>query len=465
MDDGGSPTNGILIFAVIILFDFVIFGFIAAMQNLNEVTVEKMAKDGDKRARILLQYMDKSDRYMHVCQLLILLAHMLLGFLQLSFWEKFFQTGIEDRVLVIVVDVLVFAVLILLTLVFGVYTPQKVASRKPEVWALRLAAPLHLLEVIFCPMVFLTNGVSNLLARIFGVDPLSDTDDVTEEEIISMVNEGHEQGVLLASEAEMIHNIFEFGDKEAKDIMTHRKNMIVLDGNSTFLDTLKFVKENNYSRFPVYLENIDNIIGVLHIKEALALSLENSIYEKPIKDIDGLVREVDFIPETRNINTLFAKMQVEKTHMVIVVDEYGQTSGIVAMEDILEEIVGNIEDEHDDEEQLIELQSDGSYLMNGLTPFEDVLDVLEIGEDEEEPEEYETLNGFLISLIDKIPNDHEVFSTTAFGYLFEILSVENKMIQTVKVTKLPEAKQLENSNMAEVQGDLSEEQNDDKINR
>ena len=205
--------------------------------------------------------------------------------------------------------------------------------------------------------------LSNRLMKLFGVD----TDDVTEEEIISMVNEGHEQGVLQANEAEMIHNIFEFGDKDAKDIMVHRKNIIAIDGTMTFLEMLDFTIENNYSRYPVYIDDIDNIIGVLHIKEVLALCQKQEIYHTAIKDIKGLIREVDFIPETRNINTLFTMMQNAKTHMVIVVDEYGQTSGIVAMEDILEEIVGNIEDEHDQEEKMIEKLPDGSYLMDGMT--------------------------------------------------------------------------------------------------
>ena len=243
----------------------------------------------------------------------------------------------------------------------------------------------------------------------------------------------------MASEAEMIHNIFEFGDKEAKDIMTHRKNIVAIDGNKTFRQTLEFIKENNYSRFPVYIDDIDNIIGVLHIKEALDLSMDSSMYEKAIKDIDGIILDVDFIPETRNINNLFATMQADKSHMVIVVDEYGQTSGIVAMEDILEEIVGNIEDEHDEEEQTIEKRLDGSYYMSGMASFEEVMEELGI-EREEEEDEFETLNGFLISLIGKIPSDNEVFSTTAYGYRFEILSVENKMIQSVHVVKQPEEK-------------------------
>lgn len=261
-----------------------------------------------------------------------------------------------------------------------------------------------------------------------------DNEDVTEEEIISMVNEGHEQGVLLASEAEMIHNIFEFGDKEAKDIMTHRKNIIAIDGELSYNDAVDLMIESSRSRFPVYLEDIDTIIGVLHIKDAFTFFKKNEIFRTPIKDIPGLLRDVEFIPETRNINSLFAEMQLAKTHMVIVVDEYGQTSGIVAMEDILEEIVGNIEDEHDDEESMIERLSEDSYLMDGMTPLEDVVDVLHIPVEEDS---FDTLNGLLISLLDKIPNDGEKTSIRAYGYEFFILVVENKMIHKVKVVELP----------------------------
>lgn len=256
---------------------------------------------------------------------------------------------------------------------------------------------------------------------------------VTEEEIISMVNEGHQKGVLQANEAEMIHNIFEFTDKEAKDIMTHRKNIAALDGNLKFYEMLDAVLEAQYSRFPVYLEDIDNIIGILHIKEILAFSRRKEIWNTPLKDIEGLFQQADFIPETRNISNLFQKMQAKKAHMVIVVDEYGQTSGLVALEDILEEIVGNIFDEHDKEDLLIEKLSEHNYLMQGMAPLDDVGEMLNL---EFEEEEYDTLNGFLISQIDKIPADGETFSITYSGYAFDVTSVKDKMIQTVRVRRL-----------------------------
>ncbi len=255
---------------------------------------------------------------------------------------------------------------------------------------------------------------------------------VTEKDIISMVNEGHENGVLQASEAEMIHNIFEFTDKEAKDIMTHRKNICALDGTMEFYEVLDRVLEQPFSRFPVYLDDIDNIIGILHIKEVLAFQRNKDIMHTQIKDIDGLFQDGEFIPETQKISDLFQKMQAKKAHMVIVVDEYGQTSGLVAMEDILEEIVGNIFDEHDKENQMIEKLPNGSYLMQGMTALDDAWDALGIAYEENE---YDTLNGFLISQIDKIPSDGETFSIPYMGYLFDVIKVENKMIQNVRIRK------------------------------
>jgi len=258
-------------------------------------------------------------------------------------------------------------------------------------------------------------------------------DDVIEEEIISMVKEGHEQGVLMDSEAEMIHNIFEYADKEAKDIMTHRKNIVAIDGNMSFYDMVAYVDDTGKSRFPVYEGDIDNIIGVLLIKDAFLFCQKNEVFRTSVKDIPGLVREVDFITETIKINSLFKKMQSEKSQICIVIDEYGQTSGLVAMEDILEEIVGEIEDEHDEEEQTFSVESDGSYTFDGLTELPDVLEVIDLPIEEDA---FETLNGYVISLLEKVPNDDSYESIEKHGYLFEIRKVENRIIREVRITKL-----------------------------
>lgn len=252
-------------------------------------------------------------------------------------------------------------------------------------------------------------------------------------EIMSMVEESHEQGVLKESEAEMIHNIFEFGDKEAKDIMTHRMNIQAFPWNISVQEALDDMLEKGNTRYPVYEKDIDNILGILHMKDLVRCYVEEGNRTKYITQVKGLIRPAAFIPETRNINLLFKTMQSEKIHMVIVVDEYGQTAGLVAMEDILEEIVGNIFDEFDQDEEYIILQKDGSYLLDGMTPLEELEKIFSL---DFEKEEYETLNGYLISKLDRIPQEEEKPEIESDGYLFKILRVENNTIQSVVAKKI-----------------------------
>lgn len=278
--------------------------------------------------------------------------------------------------------------------------------------------------------------------RIFGKGRWTAGEDLTEQEIMSMVNEGHENGVLQESEAEMINNIFTLDQKEAKDIMTHRKQIMALDGTCSLQEVLAEIRDMGYSRYPVYLDDVDNIIGIIHIKDILNQMLDQTNMEQQLTKINDLIRPASFIPETRNIDVLFKNMQSQKIHMVIVVDEYGQTSGLVTMEDILEEIVGNIFDEHDAEEEQIVEEADGSYVIDGMTDFDDVCELL--GIHGEELEDFDTLSGFLISRINKIPVNGEHYQVSAYGYRFDVLLVEHRVIRTVRVTKEPlkEEKQI-----------------------
>ncbi len=304
----------------------------------------------------------------------------------------------------------------------------------PNILIAFLTGAIIILLILLVYMIYVCkkNSVLSFKGVING-DLNHSNEDVTEEEIISMVKEGHEKGTILASEVEMIHNIFEFDDKEAKDIMTHRKNIIGLDGEMSYIDAVSVMIEAERSRYPVYLNDLDHIIGVLHIKDAFSFMQKNEMYRTAIKDVKGLVKDVEFVPETLNINTLFKKMQDKKNHLVMVVDEYGQISGLVALEDVLEEIVGNIEDEHDNESELIKINNDGSYIMDGITEFNEVIKVLKLPIEENT---FETLNGFLVSLMEKIPADGEKVALDAYGYKFSVLSTDNTMINQVKVTKI-----------------------------
>jgi putative hemolysin len=215
--------------------------------------------------------------------------------------------------------------------------------------------------------------------------------------------------------------------------MVHRKDIIALDGEATLGDAIKFFNENNFSRIPVYLDDLDNIIGIIHLKDLFSMATKTEQYYRKVRDLD-ILRTPEFVPETHGINTLFSQMQYTKNHMIIVVDEYGQTSGLITLEDILEEIVGNIQDEHDDEHEEISKIED-SYEMEGLVSLEDVGERLGIDFSEEE---FETLNGFLIDRYGKIPQEHATFTIDAYGYHFEILDVEGRRITKVRVRRLDE---------------------------
>lgn len=254
----------------------------------------------------------------------------------------------------------------------------------------------------------------------------------TEDEIISMVNEGHEQGVLETSEATMINNIFDFGDKEAGEIMTNRSNIVSIDKETNLTDAINFMLANNNSRYPVFDENLDHVIGILYLKDAMRLHAKDESFDKPIGEIKNLIRKALVVLETTNIDDLFKVMQSKKTQMAIVVDEYGQTVGLISMEDILEEIVGNIMDEYDVDEKHIRGRGKDEYIIDGFTPLSEVEDTLGI---EFDVEDFETLNGFMISKLDKIPDKKEEFSVEYCGYVFSILKVENRMVSKVSVKK------------------------------
>lgn len=231
----------------------------------------------------------------------------------------------------------------------------------------------------------------------------------------------------------LIRNIVRYLDKDAKDIMTHRRDIVAIDEKETLEDALQFMLEETFSRFPIYREDIDEIVGTLHLRDAMTCYFDDKCRRMPIRELGDYIRPVAYIPETKSIDTLFKEMQADKNHIAIVIDEYGQTSGLVAMEDILEEIVGNIMDEYDEEEEEIELRADGSYEVYGFTDLEDLEDLLHISFDKEE---YETLNGFLIHQLDRIPGEDEHCTVIYEGYLFTVLEVDNNAIQSVKIEKV-----------------------------
>lgn len=423
MDDGYSGIH-MLTLIVLVVLEAVLYGFGAALQELGG-GLEEEARDGNRKAEKILALAERPGRLVSTNLVFTTGSSLIVGafIFQKMIWSS-------QNPVYAVVEALVY---IILLVSLGMALPKRLAAENPEKWAMGLFPAVSVLMTLLIPVTAAVGAVSSLLLRAAGMDPSSQEEGVTEEDIMSMVNEGHEQGVLEASEAEMITNIFELGDKRAEDVMTHRKNLVLLDGSMTLKEAVRFIlEEGNHSRFPVYGDNTDDILGVVHLRDVMVWAEKKACENIPIREIPDLMMEAKFIPESRSVDSLFREMQSQKIHMAIVVDEYGQLSGIVTMEDILEEIVGNIQDEYDREEELIRPLGNGAFLISGMASLEDVSEALGIQFTEEEEEDYDTLSGLLISLLDRIPGEDERPVIPCGGYDFQVERVEHKRIASVR---------------------------------
>ncbi len=441
MEDG-NPISGMVIILLLILFNAIIVSAKNAISNVNENTVKRKAESGQKSARKLLRIVDKPSRYINVMELLQSFIGVVIG---MAFFSYFLPTieaatvnsGLNANMNIIrpIYYVLFTILLVYITVLFGIIIPRRFATKHAEVLAYKMIGIIRFLGIVFYPLAWLLEKLLNILLRIVGIKPFDLTDNVTEEEIISMVNEGQEQGVLNAGEVEMISNIMELGDKEAQDIMTPKKKIIAVNSEMPLDEALHFMLSEKYSRYPMYEGNRDNIIGILHMKDMISAYISDELKNKPISEI---AREPYFVPDTMNINILFHDMQAKNIHMAIVIDEYGQTDGLVALEDFIEEIVGNIQDEYDVEESMILTVEEDSVTVKGSISLEELEDELDITLHNED---YDTLNGLLISLMDRIPADGEQAILEYQGYRFDVLETRNKMTHQVRITKNPEKKE------------------------
>ena len=440
MDDAHSWFY-VVIFLVFIGIDFVFFAFGAAIQNLNATQTESRMEAGDKNAAKVLKIYNRPSNFVNAIQIISTLLGFITGSLVVDKFVKFttFAFLPEGFIWNRLVYVLYYVLCLILIVSIGIIVPKRLAVRDAAKYADRLVNIVRLFMALIAPITFVINLIAALILKLFSIDPDAALENVTEEDIMSMVNEGHEQGILESSKAKMITNIFELNDKNSSDVMMHRKGIVYVDGDDTLKTVVDFMlSEGSNSRYPVYGEDIDDIIGILNLKDALILANKGMFLDKKVRNIKGLLRKPYFIPETMSLDKLFKHMQSNKIHMAIVVDEYGQTAGLVTMEDILEEIVGNILDEYDVYEELITDNKDGTYTVRGMAELEDVAKLINIDFTEEELDNFETLNGFIVSELDRIPNDGEKIELRTHGCLFKCDKVENRMIDTVRIEKLKE---------------------------
>ena len=452
MDDAAAGGE-LLLFFCLLAVDILFYGFSASLRALRP---EEADGKGDKKAReltvrelsrrrLLQKITDDPRRYLDTMQLVLTLVHILYGTVFLRTLARlltvsFPSLGGVGKALVLAG---VTAALLFVVTAVGFLLPKRLASEKPEAWAQACVTPVYALVLALTPLTALASAAVSGLLYLCGIRGGEPKEDVTAQEIRSLVSEGHEQGVIQQTEAEMITNIFDFSDKQAHDIMTHRTNVVGIDQNYTLGEAISFMLGKRNSRFPLYDGDIDHITGILHLRDAVKYRESHPDENRPLAMLTGVARTPVFVPETKNIDALFRQMQQTKTQMVIVVDEYGQTSGLIAMEDILEEIVGNILDEYDvDETHITPTKNLGEFIMDGGTPLEELEKKFGISFKEGLGEmDFETLNGFLISRMEKIPEPGEHFSTDYGGYRFRVLSVADRKVQRVLVQKLADAPQ------------------------
>lgn len=439
----GHPIRGLISVLFLLCLNALVAAAEEAFSNVNGGSVEHRAQEGERRAVRLKKLLDTPHYYRNVIEITVtstsLLAGMLYAF-SIYGWIRHLllpavSAGEEISVIPLAAAmVFVTVFLIYLMVLFSILVPKKIAGRLGERAAYALAPFILLLYRFLSPVVFLLEKNSNFLLRIFGFSKIKTEENVTEEEIISIVNEGHEQGVLEAGEVEMISNIIEFDEKEAKDVMTHRKRMVAIKADTSIEDALNFMLNEPFSRFPLYGENVDDIIGVLHVKDVMNYYTDGKLRKRPLVEAS---HRPYFVPDTQDLDVLFRSMQEGKIHMAIVADEYGQTAGLVTMEDILEEIVGDIKDEYDKEEDLIRRDGDGRFVVSGEVSLSELVQETGLKIRKEDEESFDTLNGLLISLLDHIPQDDEVFSVEYEGFCFDSVATKARMIRRVRMRELP----------------------------
>ena len=444
MDDGNSWI-GIVLFAASVILFAVMYGFGAAVQALNTSALEDERDEGNKRAEKLLKIQEDPYLFIRTNQLATSILTLAMGASSLLFVVRNLtallgvRTKLPHLAAVGISYVAGLVGIAFLLTGLGIVIPKRIAAKSPIRFCYKVLPLVELVAKFLFPFAWLMDQFAYISLKAVGINIREKDDNVTEEDIMYMVNEGHEQGVLEASEAEMITNIFEFDDKVAADIMTHRTAVLALDGEITLKEALDFVvKEANYSRFPVYEEDIDNIIGILHMRDMLHYTDSKEHLNTPIKKIKGLLRSPHFIPETKNINSLFKEMQSQKIHIELVVDEYGQLAGIVTMEDILEEIVGNIYDEFDSEEppEIVQLE-DTLWRISGGAYVEDIAEALDL--DLPEDIDYDTLGGMIFSCLRIIPADGSQFDVQVNGLNIHVEKMEDQRVESALVSKiLPE---------------------------
>lgn len=426
-------AGSIIILAILILINAFFASAEIAFISLNDAKIDMQAKEGNKKAKKIQNMLKNPSKFLATIQIGVTLA----GFLSSAFasdtfadklspilnmWIPSVSISTWKSVSIIIITI----ILSYFTLVFGELVPKRIAMRYYEKVSFASIGIIKTISVITAPFVKFLTFSTNLVSKLFGVTG-EEEDNVTEEEIRMMVDVGEEKGTIQEEEKEMINNVFEFNDKVVSEIMVPRNKIFALDIDMTISEVIeKLSADMRYSRIPVYDETMDNIKGIIYIKDIL---LSNKNKNSKIK---SLVKEAYFVSETKRVNELFQELRKDKKQIAIVLDEYGGTAGMVTMEDILEEIVGEIYDEYDKETDKFKKIDNNTFLFDASIALYDVEKILDI---EIEEDDVDTLAGYLIKKLDRIPKDGEKPIVETEKVIYKIENVKNRKITKVKACK------------------------------
>ena len=440
MDDVGRLWYGIIICAVVLLLMFFFNLCENAIIELNDSKIKKLTEE-HRRGRQLKKILDKPNRL--VLTNLISRAIMIIVLSVVStvyffnplknLFIKIFSVAADNNTAYFALGLLSLFIIIcisaILITVFGLNLPKRICSggKISESFILNFCGIYRVFLNIFLPLEFIASGATTALLKLFGVKTDGNREAVTEEEILMMVDAVNETGGIEEAQAEMISNIFEFDDLEVREVMTHRTDIIGVEINTPIKEAVEVAINEGFSRIPVYEENIDNICGVIFAKDLLKLVLADNADKFRLKDF---MREIKYVPESNNCGELFEYFTSQKNHIAVAVDEYGGTAGIVTMEDLVESIVGNIQDEYDDEEEEIQEITPNTFDLLGDANFEDVMEVL--GKNIHKDMDFDTIGGFVIDLLGYIPDDDETPETDWENIEFSVIKAKDKHIEKIR---------------------------------
>lgn len=437
---GAQPQSAAWISILLLIVLILINAFFAACEiaviTLNDAKIEKMAENGDKNARKILKLTSNSSRFLSTIQIGVTLA----GFLTSASAAQSFSDELaavlaflpfSESVVRGIATFLIEIILSYFSLVFGELVPKKIAMKKAEQLSFRFAGLLTGIATVFRPIVSLLTVSTNGVLRILGIDPNDSEQTVTEEEILMMVDAGEEKGVLDEDAKDMISNIFDFSDSTVNEIMTHRTEVAAVEDTETLQDVVELSRKLGYSRVPVFHDDLDNILGIIYVKDLLKYV---GAPVNPDVKLTDLMRPAYFVPESKLCAELFSEMTARRLQIAVVVDEYGGTEGIVTMEDLLESIVGNMQDEYDTEEDEIQRESDNRYSVDGTASVEEISDLI----GSELPEgDYDTIGGLMMSQLGRIPKENEHPHIKLGNLTLTVAGMDDRRIARISIEKEP----------------------------